>query len=221
MWDVQSIIYVRKSVATVGWFGHCDYCRYGQSHPGRSVETNSKWGIKLPVYINNTLVWKHSFHLFDERFWCNWLGERHGGRVHVGTRLFYSVSQTQAIGMAFTKHGRISKLWSTANLTWSCLTKRNSSWTSLKWNHNVHPPLPPINALRMSHVWIPNLVLHAHTHHSTRCGCGATVVNQKCLQCQAYHNFVVKKTIIFAAPPIPIQKHEHMWRVWICCAVKL
>ena len=91
----------------------------------------------------------------------------------------------------------------------------------LKMKSQCTPPLPPINALRMSHVWIPNLVLHAHTHHSTRCGCGATVVNRKCLQCQAYHNFVVKKTIIFAAPPIPIQKHEHMWRVWICCAVKL
>lgn len=129
-----------------------------------------------------------------------------GGRV-----FFYSVSQTQAIGMAFTKYGRISKLWSTANLTWSCLTKRNSSWTSLKWNHNVHPPPPPpINALRMSHVWIPNLVLHPHTHHSTRCGCGATVVNRKCLQCQAYHNFVVKKNYYFCSSPNTNTNNKNM-----------
>ena len=62
-----------------------------------------------------------------------------------------------------------------------------------------------MNKLKMKsqctpHIWIPNLVLHAHTHHSTRCGCGATVVNRKCLQCQAYHNVVIKKNFFCSSP---------------------
>lgn len=72
-----------------------------------------------------------------------------------------------------------------------------------------------MNKLKMKsqctpHIWIPNLVLHAHTHHSTRCGCGATVVNRKCLQCQAYHNVVIKKNFFCSSPNTNTKTYKNM-----------
>ena len=46
----------------------------------------------------------HSIYLMKDSGATDWEKDT-GGRV-----FFYSVSQTQAIGMAFTKYGRISKL---------------------------------------------------------------------------------------------------------------